>query len=130
MKKIIGLTFVFLMIIVLSGCGKSGVNYPELYTSEGLPQYENAKVTQLIKDGPTLKDGNLFILESSDDVKTVAAYYDEKLTGLGWTMPAKNEATATSYATQYNGEDGKYIQLTVNEMVAGTTTISINFMQQ
>lgn len=130
MKKIIGLTFVFLLVIALSGCGKSGMNYPELYTSEGLPQYEGATVTQVIKDGPTLKDGNLFILESSDDVKKIAAYYDKELTGLGWTIPAQNEATETSYATQYNGADGKYIQLTVNEMTAGITTISINFMQQ
>ncbi len=130
MKKIISFTFVILMAIMLSGCGKSSASYPELYVSEGLPQYEGAKVTQVIKDGPTLKDGNLFILESSDDVKTIAAYYDEKLTGLGWIMPAKNEATATSYATQYNGKDGKYIQITVTEMVAGKTTISINFMQQ
>jgi len=129
MKKIVGLTLILLIAIVFSGCGSS-VSYPKLYVTEGLPQYENAKITQIIKDGPTLKDGNLFILESKNDVKTVAMYYDNKLTDLGWTMPAKNEATATSYATQYNGKDGKYIQLTVNEMTAGTTTISINFMEQ
>jgi hypothetical protein len=129
MKKIIGLTLILLIAIVFSGCGNS-MPYPELYLSEGLPQYENAKVTQTIKDGPTLKDGNLFILESVDDVKTIAAYYDEAMKGLGWNMITANEATETSYATQYNGNNGKYVQMTVSQLKAGATTISINFMEQ
>ncbi len=130
MKKIINLTFIAIAIVAFTGCGGSSMSYPELYTTEGLPQYENAKVTQVIKDGPTLKDGNLFILTSSDDVKTIAKFYDDQMKALGWTMPAVNEATATSYATQYNKGDGKYVQLTVTQLADEEQTISINFMEQ
>ena len=130
MKKILSIALFAIIITTFAGCGGSSMNYPELYTNEGLPQYENAKITQIIKDGPTLKDGNLFILKSSDDVKTIAKYYDDKMTALGWTMPSKNEATQTSYATQYNKEGGKYVQLTVSQLTDGEQTISINFMQQ
>lgn len=129
MKKTISIVAVFLMSIIFVGCA-SEMDYPKLYTSENLPQFENSKVTQIIKDGPTLKDGNLFILESTDDVKTIAAYYDNKMKTLGWTTPVTNEATETSYATQYNGPDKKYIQITVSQIKKGSQTISVNFMQQ
>jgi len=131
MKKIIGLTIVSIVGVVFMGCGSGGgLDYPELYISENLPRFENSKVTQVIKDGPTLKDGNLFILESTEDVKTIATYYDNKMKNLGWTMPAKNETTETSYATQYNGPDKKYVQVTVSNLREDAQTISINFMQQ
>lgn len=129
MEKTIGLIIILLMVVVLSGCGKS-IAYPELYVSEGLPQYDNAKVTKIIKDGPTLKDGNLFILESGDDVKKIATYYNDAMKSLGWTIVANNEATETSYANQYNSGDGKYLQLTVSQLTGDTRTISINFMKQ
>lgn len=139
MKKISGLIFLFLGVIVLSGCGSqstgvtstgSSAKYPALYTAEKLPQYADAKVSQVIKDGPTLKDGNLFILESAKDVKTIATYFDAEMTKLGWSEISPNDPTETSYATQFNGPDKKYLQLTVSQITAGKQTISINFMQQ
>ena len=115
------------MVLVLAGCG--GASYPKLYTAENLPQYKEAKVTKVIKNGPTLKDGALFLLESKKDVPMIATYYDEQMKALGWTMPAVNTPTATSYATQYNKGD-KYLQLTVSQMTGSAQTISINLMQQ
>jgi hypothetical protein len=126
MKKYLWILFAP-VILVLTGCG--GVSYPKLYTAENLPQYKDAKVTQVIKNGLTLKDGALFILESKKDVPTIAAYYDEQMKALGWTMPAVNTPTATSYATQYNKGD-KYLQLTVSQITGSAQTISINLMQQ
>lgn len=115
------------MVLVLAGCG--GVSYPKLYTAENLPQYGDAKVTQVINNGPMLKDGVIFILESKKDVKTIAVYYDEQMKVLGWTMPAVNTPTATSYATQYNKGD-KYLQLTVSQITGSSQTISINLAQK
>ncbi|MFZ2975314.1 MAG: hypothetical protein WA055_01620 [Candidatus Moraniibacteriota bacterium] len=127
MKKY-AILFLLPIALFLSGCGKS-VSYPELYTQEKLPQYADAKLVQIIKDGPTLKDGVLLRLESSKDVKTIATYYDEEMKKLGWTMPAVNTPTETLYATQYNNGK-KYIQLTVSQITGSSQTISINFMEQ
>lgn len=126
MKKYLWFLLVPVML-ALAGCG--GVSYPKLYTAEGLPQYKDATVTKVIKDGSTLKDGALFLLESKKDVPTIAAYYDEQMKALGWTMPAVNTPTATSYATQYNKGD-KYLQLTISQLTSSGQTISINLMQQ
>jgi hypothetical protein len=100
MKKVIFLLLIPVMLI-LAGCG-AGVSYPKLYTDEGLPQYPDAKLVQVIKDGPTLKDGVILRLESSKDVKTIAAYYDAEMKKAGWVPPSENTPTETSYATQWN----------------------------
>ncbi len=71
----------------------------------------------------------LLRLESKKDVKTIAVYYDEQMTKLGWIMPAKNEATETLYATQYNNGQ-KYVQLTVSQITGTSQTITLNFMEQ
>jgi hypothetical protein len=123
------------VVLFLAGCGegkgaKNGsASYPELYTAENLPQYKDAKLVQVMKNGPTLKEGVLLRLESSKDVKTISAYYDEAMTKLGWIMPAVNTPTEASYATQYNKE-GKYLQLTVSQITGSSQTITINLMQQ
>lgn len=137
MKKY-ALFFLFPVVFFLAGCGEGTTgtetktensSYPSLYVSEGLPQYKDAKLAQVIKDGPTLKEGVLLRLESSKDVKTIAAYYDEEMKKLGWTMPSVNTATETSYATQYN-KGNNYLQLTVSQITGSSQTISINLMQQ
>lgn len=131
-------------VLLLSGCGgantgspagggaaKSGKNlsYPTLYTQENLPQYSDAKLVQIISNGPTLKEGVLLRLESSKDVKTISAYYDDQMTKLGWTMPAVNTPTETSYATQYEKGD-KYIQMTVSSLDGKSQTITLSLMQK
>ncbi len=113
------------------GVGKSGKNlsYPTLYTQESLPQYSDAKLVQIISDGPTLKEGVLLRLESSKDVKTISAYYDDQMAKLGWTMPAVNTPTEASYATQYE-KGAKYIQMTVSSLDSKTQTITLSLMQK
>lgn len=132
MKKYV-LLFLFPAVFLLAGCGggtgAGSASYPELYATENLPQYKDAKLVQIIKNGPTLKDGVLLRLESSQDVKAIAAYYDGEMTKMGWTMPSVNTPTETSYATQYN-KDGKYVQLTVSQITGSSQTITINLMQQ
>jgi hypothetical protein len=136
MKKSVLLGLV-LGVFFLAGCGSgnnsggigSSASYPQLYTAEKLPQYTDAKLAQVIKDGPTLKEGVLLRLESQKDVKTIAVYYDEQMAALGWTMPAKNEATEALYATQYNNGK-KYVQLTVSQITGASQTISISLMEQ
>ena len=129
MKKISFLSII-LGVLFLTGCGAtSSVSYPKLFTDAKLPQYQDAKLVQVITDGPTLKEGILLRLESEKDIKTIAAYYDQQMIALGWTMPAKNEATESSYATQYNN-GSKYVQLTVSQITGMDQTITINFMEQ
>ncbi|TAK96394.1 hypothetical protein EPO05_01950 [Patescibacteria group bacterium] len=128
MKKTMAL--VGLGVLLLAGCGGKGFAYPKLYVAEGLPQYQEAELVQIIQDGPTLKDGVLLRLESQQDVKSIAKYYDEEMTKMGWTQPAKNEATENSYATQYNGKDGKYLQFTASKITGTSQTITINLKQQ
>ena len=128
MKKGVLLGLV-LGIFFLAGCGGSSASYPKLYTDEKLPQYPDASLVQVITNGPTLKEGVLLRLESKKDVKTIAAYYDEQMAKLGWIMPAKNEATAALYATQYNNGQ-KYVQLTVSQITGASQTITLNFMEQ
>ena len=125
MKKILFL--VLPAILLLAGCGS--VSYPKLYTQENLPQYEDAKLVQVIKDGPTLKDGVILRLESSKDVKTIAAYYDAEMKKAGWVPPAENTPTETSYATQWNKGD-KYVQFTASNIGGKSQTITISLMQQ
>jgi hypothetical protein len=123
------------VVFLLAGCGgKTGsmtgnASYPELYKAESLPQYKDAKLVQVMKNGPTLKDGVLLRLESSKDIKTISAYFDEAMTKLGWIMSAVNTPTETSYATQYNKGD-KYLQLTVSQITGSSQTITINLMQK
>lgn len=128
MKKI-ALLGLLLGIFLIAGCGGLSASYPKLYTEEKLPQYPDANLAQVITNGPTLKEGVLIRLESKKDVKTIAAYYDEQMTKLGWVMPAKNEATETLYATQYNNGK-KYVQLTVSQITGSSQTITLNFMEQ
>jgi hypothetical protein len=134
MKKY-ALLLLFPAVLFLAGCGgKTGsitgsASYPELYSAEKLPQYKDAKLVQVMKNGPTLKDGVLLRLESAKDIKTISAYFDEEMTKLGWIMPAVNTPTETSYATQYNKED-KYLQLTVSQITGSSQTITINLMQK
>ncbi|EKE10977.1 MAG: hypothetical protein ACD_15C00164G0001 [uncultured bacterium] len=138
MRKIAFLSLT-LGLFLLAGCANqssapsspktSSVDYPKLYVDEKLPQYPDAKLAQIITNGSTLKEGVLLRLESQKDVKTIAAYYDEQMAKLGWTMPAKNEATETSYATQYNNGK-KYVQLTVSQITGSGQTITLNFMEQ
>ena len=109
---------------------KSGsVSYPDLYKNENLPQYKDAKLAQIISNGPTLKEGVLLRLESEKDVKTIAAYYDSEMKKLGWTMPAVNTPTDASYATQYEKGD-KYIQMTVSKITGTSQTITLSLMQK
>jgi hypothetical protein len=129
MKKITLFSGLLLGILLLAGCGSSSSSYPELYVQESLPQYTDANLVQVITNGPTLKEGVLLRLESAKDVKTIAAYYDEQMTKLGWTMPAQNEATEASYATQYNNGK-KYVQITVSQITGSSRTITLNFMEQ
>jgi len=134
MKKIL---FLLAGILVLAGCGGTGgagtigksVDYPKLFVAENLPQYKDAKLVQIITDGPTLKDGVILRLESQKDVKTIAKYYDEEMTKLGWTQPAINEATENSYATQYEKGD-KYLQFTASKITGTSQTITISLMQK
>ena len=141
MKKY-ALLLLFPAVFFLAGCGgsktdtgtgagtKSGSSsYPSLYANEGLPQYKDAKLAQVIKDGPTLKDGVLLRLESSKSIKDISAYYDEEMKKLGWTMPSVNTPTETSYATQYEKGD-KYLQLTASQITGTSQTISLNLMQK
>lgn len=130
MKKYF-LLFLFPAVFLLAGCGSGtgSKNYPELYVKEGLPQYKDAKLVQIIDNGPTLKEGVLLRLESSKDVKTISAYYDEQMKNLGWTMPAVNTPTETSYATQYEKGD-KYIQMTVSQITGTGQTITLSLMQK
>ena len=136
MKKY-ALLFLFPAVFFLAGCGGgtgTGIgadspSYPELYTVEKLPQYKDAKLAQVIKNGPTLKDGVILRLESSKDVKTISAYYDQEMTKLGWTMPAVNTPTETSYATQYNNGN-KYLQITVSQITGSSQTVTLSLMQQ
>lgn len=129
--------------LLLAGCGsetqiktggapevkKGNVSYPELYAKENLPQYAEASLAQIITNGPTLKEGVILRLESSKDVKTIAAYYDAEMKKLGWTMPAVNVPTETSYATQYNKGE-KYIQMTVSQITGQSQTITLSLMQK
>ncbi len=128
MKKAVLLSLA-LGVLLLAGCGTTSISYPKLYTDEKLPQYPEANLVQVITNGPTLKEGVLLRLESKKDVQTIAAYYDEQMTKLGWIMPAKNEATETLYATQYNNGQ-KYVQLTVSQITGTSQTITLNFMEQ
>lgn len=142
MKKY-ALLFLFPAVFLLAGCGggtKTGTeagtgkstgnaSYPELYAQEGLPQYKDAKLAQIIGNGPTLKEGVLLRLESSKDVKTIAAYYDDEMKKLGWVMPAVNAPTETLYVAQYDKGD-KYLQLTVSQITGSSQTISISLMQK
>lgn len=135
MKKY-AMLFILPLVFLLAGCGGGtgagiggSVDYPELYAKEGLPQYKDADLVQVIKDGLTLKDGVLLRLESGKDVKTISAYYDEEFKKLGWTMPAVNTPTETSYATQYEKGD-KYVQMTVSNITGKSQTITLSLMQK
>jgi hypothetical protein len=129
--------FLFLPVVFLTaGCGGGtgagiggGADYPELYVNEGLPQYKDADLAQIITNGPTLKEGVLLRLESAKDVKTIAAYYDAEFAKLGWTMPAVNTPTETSYATQYE-KGNKYVQMTVSNITGKSQTITLSLMQK
>lgn len=124
--------YAFLLIIpaifILAGCG-AGASYPKLYTDENLPQYPDATLAQVIQDGPTLKDGVILRLESSKDVKTIAAYYDAEMKKLGWIPPAENVPTETSYATQWDKGD-KYLQFTASNITGKSQTITISLSQK
>ena len=124
------------VVFLTAGCGSGtgagiggSADYPELYVSEGLPQYKDADLAQIITNGPTLKEGVLLRLESAKDVKTIAAYYDAEFTKLGWTMPAVNTPTETSYATQYE-KGNKYVQMTVSNITGKSQTITLSLMQK
>ncbi|MDQ1283919.1 MAG: hypothetical protein QG620_267 [Patescibacteria group bacterium] len=135
--------FILPALLLLAGCGektqtrsggeaaakKEGVSYPELYQKENLPQYKDASLVQIITNGPTLKEGVLLRLESAKDVKTIAAYYDDEMKKIGWTMPAVNTPTETSYATQYEKGD-KYVQMTVSQITGSSQTVTLSLMQK
>ena len=110
--------------------GAKTVAYPALYTDGGLPQYDKAALVQVIKNGPTLKDGVLIRLESTEDVKTIAAFYVDAFTKAGWIQPSVNEPTTTSFATQFNGPDKQYAQITVSQITGQGQTITVNYSQQ
>ncbi|HLN19090.1 MAG TPA: hypothetical protein VK255_02895 [Patescibacteria group bacterium] len=119
---------IFPTLFILAGCG-AGVAYPKLYIDENLPQYADAALVQIIQDGPTLKDGVILRLESSKDVKTIAAYYDGEMKKLGWVPPTENVPTNTSYATQWDKGD-KYLHFTASNITGKSQTITISLMQK
>jgi len=135
MKKY-AVLFLLPIVFLTAGCGGGvgtglggSVSYPELYVKEGLPQYKDANLAQIITNGPTLKEGVILRLESSKDVKTISAYYDAEFTKMGWTMPSVNTPTETSYATQYEKGD-KYVQMTVSNITGKSQTITLSLMQK
>ncbi len=103
--------------------------YPDSYTSSGLPQYPNAKLTNLSKKNSTAKDGVSVLLYSNDAPAVVAKYYDEQLKSLGWSMAGyTSKYTDMPYSQEYKKGDESFIVL-VNSSDTGDykTAISITW---
>lgn len=74
---------------VESGGGAGGGNYPE-WASAVVPEYNTGIVAQL----PV--NGRLFQIQTSDDAKTVLAWYRARVPG-NWSSDTSNPAEGTSW---------------------------------
>ncbi|REJ70715.1 MAG: hypothetical protein DWQ31_00195 [Planctomycetota bacterium] len=71
----------------LSGGGAAGLDYPELYRSDGLPEYPGATLVDVGRQTTSRTDGLKLSLTTADDPATVLAFFTEQLTADGWQMP-------------------------------------------
>ena len=79
-------------------------DYPELYGKE-LPRYPKAKLVSTGRQVSSLKDGLSLQLVSSDPVQTIAAYYEEKMKNLGWTVPEQRFPNDQVYVGNFTKGD-------------------------
>jgi hypothetical protein len=75
-----------LLILTINVVQSQNLDYPELYRSLGLPQYNNAIITELGRQNISLKDGLKIYLESPDNYATLRAYYEGELASTGWDL--------------------------------------------
>ncbi len=123
------LVAVLLLLVMVSGCGKKTVptkkshqqpqqidmidvapplQYPELYTNEQLPQYNEATLLNTGRQTMSLKDGIRLELQSSQPVQTIAQFYETKLKKSGWNVPKQKLRSETMYRAVYTKGEMKY----------------------
>lgn len=114
-----------------SAAGKGGsAAYPALYTSAKLPQYPGAKLVDTGRQTTSIRDGLRLTLETSDEVKKVAAFFESEMTKLGWTFPEKRVRPENLDLTKYTKDD-LYFQITIlRSPDAQLTKITIIYAQQ
>ncbi len=104
--------------------------YPALYTSANLPQYPNALLTDTGRQTTSLRDGLKLQLESTDPVPTIAAFYEEKIKQLGWTVPPQRVPTTTQYVSTYTKDDRYFQVMIVRTQDSVSTRITISYAQK
>ena len=142
-----------LLSLMLSGCGKPStptnknndensqkndsttgtdapLQYPELYTNEKLPQYSKATLTSTGRQTTSLKDGLALDLTSTDDVQTIAKFYEKELNTLGWKVPVPKFRSDDMFIANCSKGQLTY-NVTITKMPAGKpTTIHIAFLSK
>ncbi len=124
----------FLAISLLGlGCAAtqpSPQGYPALYTSASLPQYPNAVLTDTGRQTTSLRDGLKLQLESSDPVPAIAAFYEDKIKQLGWTVPPQRVPATTQYVSTYTKGDLYFQVMIVRTQDSVSTRITISYAQK
>jgi len=133
MLKSTQLAFLF----VLSQCGISqDFDYPDLYKSLDLPEYQDASVIGLGRQNESLKDGLKIFLESDADSAKLRAYYESKMTELGWEleesiavqkMRERNMLDQIPFSGVFKKGDMTYQVFTTR--ISGKTKINITLLE-
>ncbi|VAX38243.1 hypothetical protein MNBD_PLANCTO02-612 [hydrothermal vent metagenome] len=129
MKSFLIVAVLLLLMVTVLGCGNKTaptkgkkehpqrndltdvpppLQYPELYTNEQLPQYNEATLLNTGRQTTSLRDGIRLELESSQPVQTIAQFYEAKLKKSGWNVPKQKLRNETMYKNVCTKGEMKY----------------------
>lgn len=122
------LTVWFLLLLTTAGLYAADLDYPDVYRALGLPEYENATITELGRDSSSLRDGIKITLFTKVDKATLRKYYEDSMQALEWELqePVSNAKMRAAgmldqlpFATSFNKNDMRY-QITTSKKDNGT----------
>jgi hypothetical protein len=105
-------------------------DYPAVYLEAGLPTYPDAKVIDVGRQTRSLRDGIRLQLETKDNPKQVAEYFERTLKASGWKIPKR--PVKTMQLALLGATKGK-MYLTVQAMKVPSqnkTRIMVNVIQK
>lgn len=79
-------TVLCMLLTITMGLYAGDLVYPEGYQALGLPEYQNATITDLGRDNSSIRDGFSITLFTTDDGATLRQYYEEEMQSLGWEL--------------------------------------------
>ncbi|MDP3980051.1 MAG: hypothetical protein Q8Q33_01415 [Chlamydiota bacterium] len=131
-RNIVLICGMFFALIFQYDFAHAELSYPALY-DPALPKYENATLVNAGRSVRSLRDGVMVILESPDEVKDVAQYYEQELGKIGWSAPEMRAGLPMDkYYLKRFTKDDKFFQIIITRMPGkdeAFTRIQINYGQ-